>query len=194
MVGLLFEWFKLFVQMIPPLRPMLLIMDGHGSHITIDVIEYAVTYTHKYIWWLQKIWHLPFQSREGERSTTCFFKDATPQVPTFSIIQFENQYAEGYDVQDAAYLAWKNMYHPSSESESSTAIAISNLPMSVSACRMMSTAYHAATSTTTSTSSNSLDSVSSSVMTTPSLKSLPSSEEVLNELLVLPQALPSKTG
>ena len=38
---LFFEWFKLFVQMIPPLRPVLLVMDGHGSHITIDVIEYA---------------------------------------------------------------------------------------------------------------------------------------------------------
>ena len=27
--------------MIPPLRPVLLVIDGHGSHITIDVIEYA---------------------------------------------------------------------------------------------------------------------------------------------------------
>ena len=31
----------IFVQMIPPLRPVLLVLDGHGSHITIDVIEYA---------------------------------------------------------------------------------------------------------------------------------------------------------
>ena len=38
---LFFEWFKLFVQMIPPLRPVLLVLDGHGSHITIEVIEYA---------------------------------------------------------------------------------------------------------------------------------------------------------
>ena len=38
---LFFEWFKLFVQMIPPLRPVLLVLDGHGSHITIDVIEYT---------------------------------------------------------------------------------------------------------------------------------------------------------
>ena len=27
--------------MIPPLRPVLLIFDGHSSHITIDVIEYV---------------------------------------------------------------------------------------------------------------------------------------------------------
>ena len=38
---LFFEWFKLFVQMIPPLRSVLLVLDRHGSHITIDVIEYA---------------------------------------------------------------------------------------------------------------------------------------------------------
>ena len=38
---LFFEWFKLFVQMIPHLRPVLPVLDGHGSHITIDVIEYA---------------------------------------------------------------------------------------------------------------------------------------------------------
>ena len=38
---LFFEWFKMFAQMIPPSRPVLLVLDGHGSHITIDVIEYA---------------------------------------------------------------------------------------------------------------------------------------------------------
>ena len=38
---LFFEWFKMFVQMIPPSKPVLLVLDGHGSHITIDVIEYA---------------------------------------------------------------------------------------------------------------------------------------------------------
>lgn len=38
---LFFEWFKLFVQMIPPVRPVLLLLDGHGSHIAVDVIKYA---------------------------------------------------------------------------------------------------------------------------------------------------------
>ena len=38
---LFYEWFKMFAEMIPPLRPVLLVLDGHGSHITIDVIEYA---------------------------------------------------------------------------------------------------------------------------------------------------------
>ena len=38
---LFFEWFKLFVMMVPPVRPVLLVLDGHGSHITIEVIEYA---------------------------------------------------------------------------------------------------------------------------------------------------------
>ena len=35
------EWFKMFAQMIPPSRPVLLVLDGHESHITIDVIEHA---------------------------------------------------------------------------------------------------------------------------------------------------------
>ena len=38
---LFFEWFKMFTQRIPPARPVLLVLDGHGSHITIEVIEYA---------------------------------------------------------------------------------------------------------------------------------------------------------
>ena len=38
---LFFEWFKMFAWMIPPSRPVLLVLDGHGSHITIDVIEHA---------------------------------------------------------------------------------------------------------------------------------------------------------
>ena len=38
---MIYEWFKMFAEMIPPLRPVLLVLDGHGSHITIDVIEYA---------------------------------------------------------------------------------------------------------------------------------------------------------
>lgn len=38
---LFFERFKLFVVMVPTVRPVLLVSDGHGSHITIEVIEYA---------------------------------------------------------------------------------------------------------------------------------------------------------
>ena len=37
------EWFKFFIKSIPPARPALLIEDGHGSHITVDVIELART-------------------------------------------------------------------------------------------------------------------------------------------------------
>ena len=33
---LFFEWFKLFVQAISSFRPVLLILDGHTSHITIE--------------------------------------------------------------------------------------------------------------------------------------------------------------
>ena len=36
-----FKWLKLFSQNIPPTRPVLLIQDGHASHISIEVIEYA---------------------------------------------------------------------------------------------------------------------------------------------------------
>ena len=35
------EWFKFFLQMIPPARPVLLIEDGHSSHVTLEVIELA---------------------------------------------------------------------------------------------------------------------------------------------------------
>ena len=35
---LFYEWFKMFAEMIPPLRPVLLVLDGHGSHITIDTV------------------------------------------------------------------------------------------------------------------------------------------------------------
>ena len=35
------EWLKFFIASIPPARPVLLIEDGHGSHVTLDVIELA---------------------------------------------------------------------------------------------------------------------------------------------------------
>ena len=35
------EWFKFFIRSIPSSRPVLLIEDGHASHIIIDVIELA---------------------------------------------------------------------------------------------------------------------------------------------------------
>ena len=38
---LFFEWFKMFTVMIPPSRPEVLVLDGHGSHITINIIEFA---------------------------------------------------------------------------------------------------------------------------------------------------------
>ena len=39
--GVFLKWFKFFVSQIPPKRPVLLLYDGHASHISIDVIEYA---------------------------------------------------------------------------------------------------------------------------------------------------------
>lgn len=35
------EWFKFFLDNIPPTWPVLLIQDGHGSHISIELIELA---------------------------------------------------------------------------------------------------------------------------------------------------------
>lgn len=35
------DWFKFFLANIPPARPILLIEDGHSSHISIEVIELA---------------------------------------------------------------------------------------------------------------------------------------------------------
>ncbi len=39
--GVYIEWLKFFSRKIPPIRPVLLIQDGHGTHISIDVIEFA---------------------------------------------------------------------------------------------------------------------------------------------------------
>lgn len=35
------EWFKFFIEHIPPTRPVLLITDGHASHLSIELIELA---------------------------------------------------------------------------------------------------------------------------------------------------------
>ena len=35
------HWFELFLKMIPKARPVLIIQDGHASHVTIDLIELA---------------------------------------------------------------------------------------------------------------------------------------------------------
>ena len=35
------EWFRFFLANIPPTRPVLLIEDGHSSHISMEVIELA---------------------------------------------------------------------------------------------------------------------------------------------------------
>ena len=35
------KWFQFFLQSIPPARPVLIIEDGHSSHISIEVIEEA---------------------------------------------------------------------------------------------------------------------------------------------------------
>ena len=35
------KWFNFFVANIPPTRPVLLIQDGHGSHVSIELIELA---------------------------------------------------------------------------------------------------------------------------------------------------------
>ena len=35
------KWFEFFVKTIPPSRPVLLLLDGHASHVSIEVIELA---------------------------------------------------------------------------------------------------------------------------------------------------------
>ena len=35
------EWFRFFLEHIPPTRPVLLLKDGHASHTTIEVIKLA---------------------------------------------------------------------------------------------------------------------------------------------------------
>ena len=35
------QWFKFFIESLSPARPVLLIEDGHGSHITLEVIKLA---------------------------------------------------------------------------------------------------------------------------------------------------------
>lgn len=38
---LFLEWFKFFIKNIPPTRPVLLIQDGHSSHVSIELVELA---------------------------------------------------------------------------------------------------------------------------------------------------------
>ena len=38
---LFLAWLKFFAQSIPPSRPVLLILDGHSSHVSIETIEFA---------------------------------------------------------------------------------------------------------------------------------------------------------
>ena len=38
---LFLEWLRFFVQSIPPTRPILLILDGHASHVSTEAIEFA---------------------------------------------------------------------------------------------------------------------------------------------------------
>jgi len=39
---LFYEWLnKLFIKNIPPLRPVLLLLDGHSSHFSLEAIKFA---------------------------------------------------------------------------------------------------------------------------------------------------------
>ena len=38
---LFIEWFKFFLKQIPPVHPVLLLQDGHASHISIKLIKLA---------------------------------------------------------------------------------------------------------------------------------------------------------
>lgn len=108
--------------------------------------------------------------------------EPSSQPPAFSpeqIALFEKRYAEGYDVPDPTYLAWKSANYPSPESVVSTT-AVSSPGSSASV--VVGTA-----NTATSPSVTSSVSVVSSSMKQ-------SSEEVLSELLTLPQPPPPKTN
>ena len=41
LVQVLSHQYKFFLTSIPPTRPVLLIMDGHGTHMSIEIIELA---------------------------------------------------------------------------------------------------------------------------------------------------------
>ena len=38
---LFLEWFKFFIKNIPPTRPVLLIQDGHSSHVSTELVDLA---------------------------------------------------------------------------------------------------------------------------------------------------------
>ena len=61
----------------------------------------------------------PGEIRDRQLAPSLALRKQTPQVPTFSQEQvslFEVHYKEGYDVEDATYLQWKNIYHPEATS------------------------------------------------------------------------------
>ena len=144
----------------------------------------------------------PFNPEASDRQlapSKALKKPIPPPVATFTpaqIAKFEECYKDGYDVEDHTYSAWLNIYHPSKGSVSTCAVTtdISSPGSSVSA----SLGANAQTSTPDAAISPSVSSsistpeTSASVVTTASAKSLRNSEEVLNELLVFPQAVPSR--
>ncbi|KAE9073477.1 hypothetical protein PF010_g25056 [Phytophthora fragariae] len=40
--GIFLQWFKWFVELLPPARPQLLVLDGHFAHISLDTVKYGV--------------------------------------------------------------------------------------------------------------------------------------------------------
>lgn len=174
------------MRMIPPSRPVLLIFDGHSSHLSIDVIEYArsnglylsshtshilqpldvgvfksfKTYFSKVcrqyiaknpgrvvteevfaslvgeafgqshtplniLSGFKKNGIYPFnpgEIRDRQLAPSTALRKQTPQVPTFSqeqVALFEVRYKEGYDLEVATYLQWKNIYHLEANSTAS---------------------------------------------------------------------------
>ena len=135
----------------------------------------------------------PGEIRDRQLAPSLPLRKQTPQVPTFSQEQvslFEVHYKEGYDVEDATYLQWKNIYHP----EATSTVSSSSVSAVVSSSPGAASVRCSPQSVCSSTTSSDLGITSSMVSTSGCAKTTPSespSNSVLDELLVLPQAMPS---
>ena len=240
--ALFLEWFQFFVERIPPARPVLLIMDGHGSHVTVDLIELARENSIHLLCLPSHTSHIlqpldvgVFKSFKTSFSKACrrylgqhpgrvitadvlaalvaeayqyshtalnimsgFRKTGTHplnpgevsdrqlapskifQQPKSSdvsftpeqIALFQTRYEEGYDLEDPTYSQWLKLNHPvagATDTVSQVSSASKSSPSSVTTSKV-------------------------SVASSTAGQSVKSSEEVLDELLVLPQVVKSAPG
>lgn len=142
----------------------------------------------------------PGEVSDRQLAPSEMFRPATVTFTPQQIALYQTRYDEGYDLEDPEYSAWLKIYHPKKVNTSpptEVSVATSSMtdpqvdaatktPPSATFTEERSCSPKKSLTTCSSDESVSIRSTSSSSYSTRSLRS--TSEEVLDELLVLPQA------